>query len=82
MGPSKKQWPLIRERIRRWSEVLKHAIEEHGRPNSFGVVELAGEYRLQKSDGYYLGYHRILDFSEACGGGVTYSHGRFIVEAK
>ena len=69
----------------KWSRALKHAAEEHGRPNSFGVVELATEYGLRKRDGYRLGRTRTFDLWQFLGGHErwgsqpTYQNGRFYV---
>lgn len=85
MGPSKEQWASIRRRVAKWSAAIKHSAEEHGRPNSFGVVELATEFGLRPRDGYYLGQQRTFEIWEALGGhegwgsAPTYSRGRFYV---
>ena len=69
----------------KWSQAITHASEEHGRPNSFGVVELAKEYGLNPRDGYRLGTERRqalwerLGGSEKWGSCPTYSKGRFYV---
>lgn len=71
--------------LARWSTALKRAAAEHGRPNSFGVVELAEEYRLTKRDGYRIGQTRLPDLHNWLGGrdgwgsAPTYSKGRFYV---
>jgi hypothetical protein len=83
MGPTKKQWATIALRLDRWSKALKREVELHGRPNSFGVTELAGEYGLTRRDGYYLGKFRLFDLWQRLGGhdgwgsAPTYSNGRF-----
>ncbi len=69
----------------KWSRAIQHASAEHSRPNSFGVVELAGEYRLTKRDGYRIGRERMNDLwaflggNEGWGSKPTYSKGRFYV---
>lgn len=42
-----------------WTRALTKSIDEHGIPNSFGVIELAGEFNLNPRDGYRLGQTRI-----------------------
>lgn len=64
MGPSKKQWARIHSRVRRWGDSLAHSIREHGADNSFGVLELVGEFvGLEPREGYYLACR--LDMLEA-----------------
>lgn len=70
------------ERLLTWSNALKHARKEHGTPNSFGVVELAGEYGLTKAHGYYLGFCRTPDLTSWCGFPVEYAKGRFYVDQR
>lgn len=84
-GPSRKQWAEIARRLAKWSEAIKHEAELHGRPNSFGVMELAGEYGLNPRHGYYLGFCRMFDLWQVLGGhdgwgsAPTYEKGRFYV---
>jgi hypothetical protein len=86
MGPSKAQWRRIWARVELWGKALENEIAQHGRPNSFGVMELAGEYGLRPRDGYYLGDCRLSELWERLGGEKfgpcpTYKRGRFYFEA-
>lgn len=84
-GPSLEQRRSISIRLTRWTIALKHAVAEHGRPNSFGVVELAVEYGLRKRDGYFFGQKYMFDLWQMLGGRdgwgscPTYAKGRFYV---
>lgn len=89
MGPSLRQRARITKEILRWASAIKHASDEHGRPNSFGVVELATEYGLKKRDGYFFGSKLGLSYMpelwQALGGHdgwgsmLTYANGRYYV---
>ena len=71
--------------LRAWSKALARAAEEHGRPNSFWVRELATEYGLTARDGYRIGSTRRHDLwlwlggLQGWGSCPTYSKGRFFV---
>lgn len=71
--------------LTKWSKALKHASDEHGRPNSFGVRELAIEYNLNPVDGYRIGTTRLPDLwgflggHEGWGSKPTYKRGWFHV---
>jgi hypothetical protein len=75
----------LRTILDRWSAALKHSAEEHGRPNSFGVVELAAEFNLKRRDGYRIGRTRLYELWQWLGGrdrwgsAPTYEKGRFYV---
>lgn len=60
---------------------MKRECAEHGRPNSFGVAELAGTYNLNPRDGYYLKV-RVFELWEYLGGEawgeLSYVKGRFV----
>lgn len=66
-----------------WSKAIALACQEHGRPNSFGVVELASEYNLRRADGYRLGRERVRDLNlwlnvrHDGAWNITYRKGRF-----
>lgn len=86
-GPSNKQRVRVqtRKRLEQWSAALKRDAELHGRPNSFGVRELAHEYNLTVRHGYYVGNFRLADLwaflggLEQWGSCPTYFEGRFYV---
>lgn len=83
MGPSAHQWRMIQRRIETWGAALKRGAAEHGVPNSFGVIELAGEYRgLDVKEGYYLGKTRCFELTEFTGYAVSYERGRFVLSER
>lgn len=72
--------------LRHWANAIRYESAEHGRPNSFGVLELAGEFgNLDKRDGYRIGQRYLVRLWECLGGRVgwgsrpTYSKGRIYV---
>lgn len=74
------------EKLELWAKAIRRSAEEHGRPNSFWVRELAGEFGgLETSTGYYIGRKRLFDLWQALGGRdgwgscPTYKNGRFFV---
>lgn len=77
---SKKAEARLRQILSQWGRALSISVEEHGAPNSFGVVELAGEFNLKKRDGYRLGRERLVELqSRVYGFTLTYAKGRFSV---
>ncbi len=54
MSLTHQQGATLSRRLTKWSSALVKEIEKHGVPNTFGVVEIAGEYNLSKKDGYAL----------------------------
>ncbi len=85
MSISKASEAKLRRILSHWSEAIKDESAQHGRPNSFGVRELAGEHMLNPRDGYRIGQSRLPDLWSFLGGRKgwgscpTYSHGRFYV---
>lgn len=73
----------LRRIVGEWARALRHEAEQHGRPNSFGVAEVATEYNLTRRDGYRLGQTRRFELWQALGGHAgwgscpTYHRGRF-----
>ena len=66
--------------LTKWSNALAREIEEHGAPNSFGVIEVSKEWMLNRRDGYRLGATRLPDLNALLigqGATITYEHGRF-----
>lgn len=54
MSLTRDQESTLNRRLTAWSAALADAIREHGADNSFGVMELAGEYPLTRKDGYAI----------------------------
>lgn len=72
----------LRKILSEWSNALRDEIDKHALPNSFGVREMAGEYRLNPRDGYRLGTTRLIDLRAwTADDTITYKRGRFYVEA-
>ncbi len=85
MSISRRSEEKLRRILRLWSQAIRTESAEHGRPNSFGVRELAGEYGLDPRDGYRIGATRRSDLWQWLGGhdgwgsAVVYENGRFYV---
>lgn len=85
MGPSARQWPIIWHRVKTWGAALKSEAAKHGRPNNFGITEMAKEHGLTRRDGYYVGNFRLYELWQELGGHEgwgscpTYENGRFYV---
>lgn len=77
---SKRAEARLRQILSQWARALARSVEEHGTPNSFGVVELAGEFNLTRRDGYRLGRERLQELQARLHGFVlNYKSGRFTV---
>lgn len=75
---SKRAEARLRQILSQWARAISISVEEHGTPNSFGVVELAGEFNLVRRDGYRLGRERLQELQARVHGFVLhYKHGRF-----
>lgn len=80
MSLSRESAARLHRMAQQWARAIACEAAEHGVPNSFGVLELAGKYQgLKKREGYHLGTSRIAELIARLGMPVLYLNGRFYV---